>query len=396
MNKQRLATSFLILSLILFGASCSGNGRVSKQPSGETTAAADSLAFPLEVNYAKGFSIENLEGGKRISLLDVSSGDTLQRYLLLPRGVAIDSSLIRASDQIIRTPIRSLVSLSSTLVGALEELNLRHLLVGGSNINTYYDEAINARVDSGLIIEVGRAMGVNYESVVAARPDLVMQSYIAPGDKLPDFEKLGIALVQNNDWLEISLLARAEWIKLVGILVGHPYRADSIFHAAATRYQQIIESHKPKEPHPTVLFGQDFRGVWYMPSSNSYVAEMLTAAGGKYDAPSDGVRSLPLSFEQVYATHYNDAFWFAWNSTMVGSLDEFLQQNPRYAQFRAFREGNIFLNDKRSRPNGANDYWERAPYHPDRLLQDLIDILYPTADRSKETSVYWRQLKHKK
>ncbi len=384
-----------ILGLSLLFSSCS-NGTSGKRSSMSTS--KSELDYPVDVRHAKCFAVENLDNAKRIYLLSSESRDTLSRYLLLPKDGVVDSLLIRPDDDVVvRVPVERAVMLSSTFVGGLIELDSRDVLIGGSDIKRYYDAELLERANEGQLSEVGQAMAVNYERVIALRPELVMHDYLAPGDKLPDFKKLGIASVQNIDWQEESLLGRAEWIKFIGLMIGKTREADSLFNRIEANYSKALSEVAARtatvKQKPKALFGQDFKGVWYLPSEQSYVAQMLLEAGASFKGSSSNQRSQPLSIEQVFATQHDADFWFAWNSNRIENLKGFLEQNQMYKQFKAFRNGQVFVNDKCSNTNGGNDYWERAPYHPDRLLLDLKGIFYPDSINNAQTAYYWRQLK---
>ena len=52
---------------------------------------------------------------------------------------------------------------------------------------------------------------------------------------------------------------------------------------------------------------------------------------------------------------------------------ELEQDYAPYTGFRAFKERNIYGCN-----TGKVDFYEDSPFHPDRLLKDLIKIFHPT------------------
>lgn len=54
---------------------------------------------------------------------------------------------------------------------------------------------------------------------------------------------------------------------------------------------------------------------------------------------------------------------------------------PRYAGFKALRNGQVWVYERRQQASGANDYWTRSVSHPDLVLADLIKIFHPTLMR---------------
>ena len=55
-----------------------------------------------------------------------------------------------------------------------------------------------------------------------------------------------------------------------------------------------------------------------------------------------------------------------------------LQDEPRYAEFKAFRTGQVWVYEKRERSSGANDYWTRSVSRPDLVLLDFVRMFHPT------------------
>ena len=54
-----------------------------------------------------------------------------------------------------------------------------------------------------------------------------------------------------------------------------------------------------------------------------------------------------------------------------------VKDEPRYAEFKAYRTGQVWVYERRVTPTGGNDYWSRAVSHPDLVLADLVKIFHP-------------------
>jgi iron complex transport system substrate-binding protein len=59
------------------------------------------------------------------------------------------------------------------------------------------------------------------------------------------------------------------------------------------------------------------------------------------------------------------------------SLAAMLDDEPRYAEFKAYRQGQVWVYERRQTRTGGNDYWSRSVTHPDLLLGDLVKIFHP-------------------
>ena len=55
-----------------------------------------------------------------------------------------------------------------------------------------------------------------------------------------------------------------------------------------------------------------------------------------------------------------------------------LDDEPRYAEFKAYQTGQVWVYERRQTPGGGNDYWSRSVSHPDLVLADLVKIFHPS------------------
>jgi len=51
--------------------------------------------------------------------------------------------------------------------------------------------------------------------------------------------------------------------------------------------------------------------------------------------------------------------------------------DPRYSQFEALQNNNVYTYNKRVIKQGGNDFFEQGIARPDIVLQDLVKILHP-------------------
>ena len=85
--------------------------------------------------------------------------------------------------------------------------------------------------------------------------------------------------------------------------------------------------------------------------------------------------SIPSSIEEAMVYFHNADLWV---NVQAKSLEELEQNNDKYKLFKAFKEGNVYSNNKRSHAEGGNDYWESGVARPDLLLKDLIKVAHPS------------------
>ena len=83
--------------------------------------------------------------------------------------------------------------------------------------------------------------------------------------------------------------------------------------------------------------------------------------------------SVPLSAEQVYAQAHDAEVWLVrYSDGQSKTLAQLGAEADVYSRFDAFRQHNVW---------GCNVetsyFYERSPFHPDRLLSDVIQICHP-------------------
>jgi iron complex transport system substrate-binding protein len=125
-----------------------------------------------------------------------------------------------------------------------------------------------------------------------------------------------------------------------------------------------------------------------MPGGKSYVAQMLRDAGADYLwKDNEEVGSSPLSFEQVYAKAKDADYWI--NLSTVRSKTELLAYEKRYAEFKAFKSGELYNNNRFTNEKGYSIYWETGMIFPDRILSDLIQIFHPELKTGTTQEMYY-------
>nr|MBP7369748.1 ABC transporter substrate-binding protein [Paludibacteraceae bacterium] len=243
---------FLLLPcFVLFIACTHGNSHLAKEQP------VDSLLL----SHAEGFSIRYFQNYKEVVVFNPFSHNAVyQRYYLVR-----DTDVSVPADGLkIKIPVRSL---AATSVTHFEFLNLLHVIdavTGVCSSKIIYSPQINERLNKGLIVDLGDAFNINLEKTVQLHPDLVMVSGYNQND--PFAQRLlqaGIFPVYNNEWMEKSLLGRAEWIKFVAVFFDKEKIADSLYLEIEKEYQNTANRVKGIKFRPQIMSGSNFRGTWY-------------------------------------------------------------------------------------------------------------------------------------
>lgn len=388
MKRIRLYEILLFTSVLLCLGGCK---QQEKKTLLTQTAQQDSLDFNFQtkLKYAKGFSVVNHKNYKEIYVSHPLTGDTMGRYITkLPNTLLPDS--IKIKGQVVNVPAESLGCLSSTEIGCLAVLDIREKLIGCSSPDYVWDKGLSALIKEGKIKEIGRGHSFNTESIIALAPQLLMQNFMDKTDVDGNLSNSGITVLYNNAWKEQNLLGRAEWLKFVAIFFGKERMADSIFNQVEKNYKEVKELASHAEKKPTVMYGYDYKGVWYLPQNGTYVAEAIRDANAVFKGAGEGNSSIPKSFEEIYDLFHNAEYWLT-TQGKVRTMRDFLASSERYIDFDAALNGKVFINNKREKITGGNDYWESGINRPDLLLKDIVKILHPELFPDYET-VYWRHL----
>ncbi|WP_442590519.1 ABC transporter substrate-binding protein [Pedobacter sp. AW31-3R] len=378
----------LLMSVALLFSSCQqelyrGNSAGQKKESPVGKAA---------IRYAKGFSILYY---KNFSLVNVyhnegQSMDTAE-YLLIKRGAAIPDGFPAA--QVIETPVRSVIGMSSMHVGLIDFAGAAQLLIGLGNLKYASSAVVRANIKSGKVKEVGQESNLNNELVLTMHPDLVMAvgNVHAKANRFSVLTQAGIPVIQNSEFLESTPLARAEWVKLMGVLTGREEFVNQKFNAVEAEYKRLVKLAANTIDKPHVITGMPVKGTWYVPQGNSYLTHFLQDAGGYTKWTGEkGIGSLPLSFEIVAPEALKADYWL--NIGYVNTKDEMTGRDVRFADFKPFKNGNVYNFNKKVNEIGANDYWESGAVNPQWVLADLIKIIHPELLPGHEL-IYYKQLK---
>lgn len=353
---------------------------------------ADYFPEKAKLTQATGFSVEYFKNYKLVTVLTpYRDAQEKFQYVLVQCGTPAPTGHDNA--QIIEVPIKSIVSMSSRYLPLLKALDLYDSLVGIDSAEGVYDPEITQMAKDGKLTEVGTGAEVNIEQAISLNPDLIM-TYAgrqAQSNAHPKLLEAGLKVAINAEYMEVTPLGRAEWLKFVAVFFNQEAAATRHFDAMAAKYTEITKIAAVTSQKPTVLWGVPGKDTWFMPGGKSFVATLLRDAGANYlwaDDISSG--NMPLSFESVFDRAANADFWLAADG--YPSMSEMIAADGRLNDFAAVKNKSVWANDARISETGGNDYWESGLANPDVVLADLIKIFHSELLPDHEL-VYWRLLK---
>ncbi len=372
------ALSFILI-IFSFITSCT---KQNSKP--EKLVCADSL----QVVYAEGFNIYYHSDYKEAVVYNPWIENTvLARYYLVK-----NSNISTPADGIkITIPIKSIAITSVTQTGFLQMINELNSVKGVSSPHLFFNKTIADNISAGKITDLGEAFSLNLEKTLQLKPDAVMMSGYNQNDPYSQrVQNAGVPVVYNNEWMENSLLARAEWIKFVAAFYDKEAFADSVFNVINENYNAAKQKAQEVKNKPTIMSGANYRGTWYVPAGKNFIAKLYADAGGAYFYANDSAKgSLPLNFETAVKNFSTSEVWLSCN---YNSIEELLKADSKHNLFNPVKKDKVYNFNKKMLSSGANDFWESAVVRPDILLTDVISVLHPDILPEYET-VYINHLK---
>lgn len=325
---------FVFAALLLTGCSAS-----SLDDNVGDTGTAE--AYPLQ--YAQQFSADCLSDGCYLITIED------QQYLVVPEGITHSENQY-PSAVVLQQPLDSIYLVSSSAMDPILALDgLDAVKLSGTQANSWYLPEAREAMEDGRLQYAGKYSMPDYETILAANCDLAIENtmiYHTPEVK-EELERFGIPVLVERSSYESDPLARMEWVKLYGILLGKTEEAERIFDAAAERIAPL------REQSPTgktaAFFSVTSNNLVTVRKGGDYVAKMIEMAGGSYvfsDLTDDGnnLATVNISLEDFYAGA-KDADVLIYNSTIegqLGSLDALTEKCPMLADFKAVENGDVW------------------------------------------------------
>lgn len=374
----------------LLAASCAskGNQQEKENASSQQTITVDSKV-QITPEYADGFQLTYADGYILMDIHDPQNEESTHfLYALVPRGTKPEG--IPTDYMVIETPVRSAICMTSLQLSNFIKLGAEDKVVGITSTRHLFNRTINDQLKEGKTAKIGIEGNFDNEVIMSINPDLILISPFKRGG-YETMKDIGIPLIPHLGYKEMTPLGQAEWIKFVGLLLGMEQEANDKFSAIDHRYNELKEltAEGKVTRRPIVFSGEIHGGNWYAVGGKSFLAQLFKDAGADYflkdDDRSGGVT---LDFETVYNQADEADYWRIVNS-YPGTYDykALKDQDPRYADFRAFKEKGVIYCNMREKP-----FYESMPTEPEVVLGDLLHIFHPNL-LPDHTPVYYDLLK---
>lgn len=295
----------------------------------------------------------------------------------------------------IRKPFTRLAVMGTIPSYQMDMLNALDRIIAIDDVKYYCNSKITERVKKHEMAELRPNLQWNYELLLALEPDvLITYSNLNENLNISQLVKRHhIVHVLYLDYLEQHPLARAEWIKLLGVLLGKEILANRIFETIEKNYLQLKKQVENVQYRPKVLTEVMYGDVWYIAGNSSYIAQLIKDAGGKYAFDFHEYNdSKPYGLEYVLKYAQDADYWL--HLHQFKTFEQLKNANSKYTLFKPYQNKQCFNNNKKQNNYGYSDYYESGICRPDVLLRDLIRVLHPERALSDEL-VYYYPLKEK-
>ena len=313
-------------------------------------------------------------------------GKALHSYILVPREAPMPVHLPKGT--IIRTPIERAVVFTTVHSSLLMSLGCQDQIAGVADLKYIKIPWIQEQVKKGRITDCGDGLNPVIEKIIDLHPDAILLSPFENSGGYGKLEEIDIPLVECAEYMEVSPLARAEWMRFYGLLFGREKRADSLFAVVDKGYNTLKRQAKQAGPGVSIMMDKQVGSTWYVPGGRSTIGQMIKDAGGQYPwADDEHSGSLPLPFETVLEEASESEVWlFRYDNTTNMTLRQLRAEYNGYQEFRPFQTGKVYGCNVRT-----TRFYEESPFRPDWLLSDFIHILHP--DMPMKTPLrYYQQI----
>lgn len=384
MYKILLALSFI--GNLLIGCTIASINRTSD--GGDTIA----------LRYAQQLSLIQYKGYVQATLANPwKEGAVLHSYVLVPKGRVGDSLLqhdaqLQAMEAtVVRTPIAHAVVFTTSHCSLLYDLHAQQALSGVCDLAYINLPDVQRRAklpskDTAAVVDCGSSMQPDVERIMQLHPEALLVSPFEQSGGFGKLATLNIPIIETADYMETSALGRAEWMKFYGLLFGRSLQANVLFAQVDSNYHALMAKAQQTREKVSAFTERKMGSVWYVPGGRSTIAQLLRDARVTYPFADDTHSgSLALSFETVLNEAGNSDIWLIKYNHHPNTRQALLAEEAGYAQFKAFQRGKVFGCDCAAVP-----YYEEVDFHPDRLLNDILQIAHPALNGLAPLRYYHR------
>ncbi len=338
------------------------------------------------IKYADNFSISSFDvfysnskkgfafGGKK-AVIDVGAKSVT--YYFVPKSMDIPKN-IELDGYVVRTPIERSIVMSRSVLAPILSVGEPKTVVGLDGDYTtisYFKRGINKKN----IKLVSNGDTLNKELLVSLKAEVVfilgLEEKFSSDKKL--YENLKVTPIFITDWKESSPLGRAEWMKFIALFYENFNMAENLFLNIENSYNKMKKFRYKGDDNKVLLNFPEYKNsVWLLPGRDSYIGNIVKDAGGELVFSSKGSEAKYFDLETIFKNCREADVWVI-NSYIDFSnfFETALIREPRLENFPPYYSSKVYINNRLKQDNGSNGYFDYYAISPDKVLEDMINIL---------------------
>jgi iron complex transport system substrate-binding protein len=353
---KKSAALLLAVILLMAAASCSGATNTSASvsaPAQSVSAVPDDkdvdgkliLDHEDQLEYATEFKMTHYKGGY-IKFTVSSASD--KEFLIVPKGKSVPAGL-DSKVVVLQQPLARMCINSTGLVSLVDAIGgLDRVTAVGYDVGSWYLDNVIASMKAGKIKYSGKYSAPDFEMLTKEGIQLEIDTTMLDGypDVMAKYDELKIPYFRETSSREGNPMGRVEWVKLFGALAGLEDEANAYFNKEAAKVNAVTSSEKTNKTVAMFYMSTGSDKV-YARNGGDYMAAMIKMAGGSYimsDVNPDKTSTTATTFEDVYSRCAKADYLFYVNFALkFDSVAEMVKYNPLFADFKAVKEGRVYV-----------------------------------------------------
>ncbi len=339
---MKLVRNLLTVLSVLMALLLSGCGSTA------TNTTENALDTESDIKYATNFNISFYDDGSR--LLTICDDE---KIFVLGKGAG--QSEYASDDMIvIEEPSEGIYLVNTAAMDFFDKLGMMDTLGFASlEADDWYVPGASDYMNEGKILYAGKYSAPDYELLLSKGCSLVIENtMISHSPEIKEkLEGMGFPVIIDRSSTEISPLARAEWIKFYGALLGCYEESVTIFDEIDKNYNAFVQNASGKEGEIScIIFCFTANGSVNVKKDNDYAAKILQDVGFSYvyeNENESGTTSKTIQFESFYEIARNaDVLIYNQNlDPSVSNIETLIGKNNLLAEFKAVQNNNVYSID---------------------------------------------------
>lgn len=234
-------------------------------------------------------------------------------------------------------PVERVVSLAPSVTEILFAVGAGAQVVGRDSFSDYPADAVNVK-------DVGGGFGaLDTESIIAAKPDLVLAAPITPTEQVKALEDLGLKVFVLANPVSISEMY--DNLRLVAKITGHEAEADTLIASLDARVKVVVEKIQGAQSRPLVLYeldGTDPNAPW-VPGPGTFINTLIDMSGGRNIGASMADAWVQMGLETIIAE--NPEIIVLGDAVYGGVTPELVAKRGGWDAISAVKNGKVFTFD---------------------------------------------------